>query len=103
MNGVGDGRYELEFGSSILTRRGGTDANAPESPRKARWRDRHDGIFGPHFLEYSGKVRQVHAGGDKALHMDTVFPDSLMCFIVVPPISIVHGKIFHGVPINNKG
>ena len=38
---VTDGLYELKIGSSILTRRGGTDANAPESPRKAILRDWH--------------------------------------------------------------
>ena len=54
MIGVADGRYELKIGSSILTRRGGTDANAPESPRKAILRDWHVGILAPHFLENSG-------------------------------------------------
>ena len=44
---VADGPYELKIGSSILTRRGGTDANAPESPRKAILRDWHDGILAP--------------------------------------------------------
>ena len=39
---------ELKIGSSILTRRGGTDANAPESPRKAILRDWHVGILASH-------------------------------------------------------
>ena len=47
---------ELKIGSSILTRRGGTDANAPESPRKAILRDWHVGILGPQFLENPEKV-----------------------------------------------
>ena len=45
MTGVADGRYELKIGSSILTRRGGTDAIAPESPQKAILRDWHVGIL----------------------------------------------------------
>ena len=55
MNGVADGRYELKIGSSILTRRGGTDANAPERPQEAIPRDWHVGILGPQFLENIGK------------------------------------------------
>ena len=45
MIGVAGGPYELKIGSSILTRRGGTDANAPESPRKAILRDWHVDIL----------------------------------------------------------
>ena len=44
MNRVVRGPAELKIGSSILTRRGGTDANTPESTRKAILRDWH---FGP--------------------------------------------------------
>ena len=51
MNGVADGRYELKIGSSMLTRRGGTDANAPESHRKGILRDWHVGIVALQFLE----------------------------------------------------
>ena len=51
MIGVADGRYELKIGSSILTRRGGTDANAPESTQKAILRDWHVGILAPRILE----------------------------------------------------
>ena len=47
MNRPFRGANELKIGSSILTRRGGTDANAPESPREAVLRDRHVGILGP--------------------------------------------------------
>ena len=54
MNGVADARYELKIGSSILTRRGGTDANAPESPQEAIPRDWHVGILGPQVLENLG-------------------------------------------------
>ena len=49
MFGVADGPFELQIGSSILTRRGGTDANTPESTRKAILRDWHVGILAPHF------------------------------------------------------
>ena len=42
---VADGPYELKIGPSILTRRGGTDANALEGPRKAILRDWHVGIW----------------------------------------------------------
>ena len=55
MIGVADGPYELKNGSSILTRRGGTDANAPESPQEAIPRDWHVCILGPQFLENLGK------------------------------------------------
>ena len=55
MIGVADGLYELKMDSSILTRRGGTDANAPESPRKAVLRDWHVGISAPQMLEKSGE------------------------------------------------
>ena len=51
MIGVADGPYELKIGLSILTRRGGTDANAPESPRKAILRDGQVGTLGPQILE----------------------------------------------------
>ena len=51
------GLYELKICSSILTRRGGTDANAPESPRKAILRDWHVGILAPQFLENHGEFR----------------------------------------------
>ncbi len=54
--GVADGRYELKIGSSILTQRGGTDANAPESPRKAILRDWHVGILTPQILEIPGEM-----------------------------------------------
>ena len=55
MNRVVRGSNELKIGSSILTRRGGTDANAPERPREAILRDRHVGILGPRILGNSGK------------------------------------------------
>ena len=55
MNSLFRGANALKVGSSILTRRGGTDANAPESPREAIWRDWHVGILGPQFLENPGK------------------------------------------------
>ena len=51
MNSLFRGPNELKIGSSILTRRGGTDANAPESPRKAILRDWHVGILAPPKLE----------------------------------------------------
>ena len=51
MNRVVRGPNELKIGSSILTRRGGTDANAPESTRKAILRDWHVGILAPQMLE----------------------------------------------------
>ena len=44
MNRVVRGPNELKIGSLILVRRGGTDANAPESTRKAILRDWHVGI-----------------------------------------------------------
>ena len=49
MNRVVRGPNELKIASSILTRRGGTDANAPESTRKAILRDWHFGILAPIF------------------------------------------------------
>ena len=55
MNRVVCGPHELNIGSSILTRRGGTDANAPESPRKAILRDWHLGILTPQILENLGQ------------------------------------------------
>ena len=55
MNSLFRGASELKIDSSILTRRGGTDANAPESPQEAIPRDRHVGIFGTQFLENPGK------------------------------------------------
>ena len=54
MNSLSRRANELNIGSSILTRRGGTDANAPESPRKAILRDWHVGILGPHFFGNPG-------------------------------------------------
>ena len=51
MNRVAVGLYELNIGSSILTRRGGLDANAPEILRVAIPRDWHVGMLGPRFLE----------------------------------------------------
>ena len=47
MNRAVRGPNGLKIGSSILTRRGGTDANAPESPLEAILRDWHVGISGP--------------------------------------------------------
>jgi len=58
MIGAADGRYELQIGSSILTRRGRTDANTPKSTRKAILRDWHVGILDPQMLEDSGKMSQ---------------------------------------------
>ena len=52
------GANELKIGSSILTRRGGTDANAPERPQEAIPRDWHVGILGHRFLENPGKCAQ---------------------------------------------
>ena len=49
MIGVADGLYELNIGSSMLARQGGTDANTSESTRKAILRDWHVGNFGPQF------------------------------------------------------
>ena len=59
MIGVADGRHELKIGSLILTWRGGTDAYAPESPRKAILRDWHVGILAPNILENPGKMSQT--------------------------------------------
>ena len=56
MNRAFHGPNELKIGSSILARRGGTDAHAPESPRKAFLRDRHVGILAPRVLENPGKM-----------------------------------------------
>ena len=53
MIGVANGLYEPRIGSSILTRRGGTDANGPQSPREAI--DPLVGILGPRILEISGR------------------------------------------------
>ena len=53
MNRAVRGPNELKIGSSILTRQGGTDANAPESPRKAILRDWHVGILAPQTVENS--------------------------------------------------
>ena len=55
MNSLFREANELNIGSSILTRRGGTDANAPERPRKAILRDLHVGMLGPRILENLGK------------------------------------------------
>ena len=51
MNRLFRGANELKMCSSILTRRGGTDANTPESSRKAILRDWHVGILPPRLLE----------------------------------------------------
>ena len=51
MNSLFRGPNELKIGLPILTRRGGTDANAPESPRKAILRDWHAGMPGRQILE----------------------------------------------------
>ena len=56
---VAVGLYELKIGSSILTRRGGTDANAPERSRKAIPRDGHVGTPAPQFSEISGKYTKI--------------------------------------------
>ena len=47
MNSLFREANELKMGSSILTRREGTDANAPERPREAIPRDWHVGILDP--------------------------------------------------------
>ena len=62
MIGVTDRLYELSIGSSILTRRGGTDANAPESPRKAILQDWHVGILAPFLLGIFWKMDPTKAG-----------------------------------------
>ena len=49
---VAVGLYELTNGSLILTRRGGTDANAPERLRTAIRLDWHVGILGSHFWKF---------------------------------------------------
>ncbi len=56
MIGVVSEPKELKVGSSILTRRGGTDANAPESTRKAILHDWHVGIVAPLFLKNVAKL-----------------------------------------------
>ena len=56
MNSLFRRANELNIGSSILTRRGGTDANAPESPRKAIIRDWHVGILASQVLENVPKI-----------------------------------------------
>ena len=48
--------FGLKIGSSILTRRGGTDANTPESLRTAILRVGHVGILAPLILENVGKL-----------------------------------------------
>ena len=58
MNRLFRGANEPNMGSSILTRRAGTDANAPERPREALLRDRHVGILGPRILENPWKMFQ---------------------------------------------
>ena len=60
MNNLFRGANELKIGSSILTRRGGTDANAPESPRKAILRDWHVGNLTPQILEKNEKCPLNH-------------------------------------------
>ena len=61
MHSLFRGANELKIGSSILTRRGGTDANAPESPRKPIniLRDWHVGILAPQFLENPLNVPKI--------------------------------------------
>ena len=51
---VTDGLYELKIGSSILTRRGGTDANTSENTRKSILQDWHVGILALQLLENPG-------------------------------------------------
>ena len=55
---------ELKIGSSILTRRGGTDANAPESPQETILRHWHVGMLGPKFLgileNVQTKIKQIY-------------------------------------------
>ena len=78
MNRVICGPNELNIGSSILTRRGGTDANAPERPREAILRDRHVGMLTPVFIGNSGecpknnseKYRKLVANRSKSNEMD---------------------------------
>ena len=48
------GPDELKIGLSILTRRGGTDANAPENPQHVIPRDWHFGFLNPQILENLG-------------------------------------------------
>ena len=50
--------FGLKIGSSILTRQGETDANAPERLRTAILRDWHVGIVGPFVLKKDGKSSQ---------------------------------------------
>ena len=47
MNRLFRGPFGLKMGSSILIRRGGTGANAPERPQEAIPRDWHVGILVP--------------------------------------------------------
>ena len=56
MNSLFRGPNDLNIGSSILTRRGGTDATAHECPLEAIPRVWHVGILGPQFLENPGKA-----------------------------------------------
>ena len=58
MNSLSRGPNELTIGSSILTRRGGTDANAPERLRAAILPDWHAGISGLSFLGFL----EMHVG-----------------------------------------
>ena len=54
MNSLICGANELEIGSPILSGRGRTDANAPESPQEGIPRDWHVGMLGLHFFENLG-------------------------------------------------
>ena len=53
---VAVGLYELKIKSSILARRGGTDANAPDSRRIAILRNWHVGMLSPNILENIGNL-----------------------------------------------
>ena len=56
MNRLFHGPFGLKIGLSILTRRGGIDANASESLPKARWQDLHVGILAAQLLEKVLKI-----------------------------------------------
>ena len=49
------------MGTSILTQRAGTDANAPESPRKAIFWDWHVGTLALQMLENPGKCTRINS------------------------------------------
>ena len=59
MIGVAVAPIGLKIKSSILTRRGGTDANAPERLRTAILRDWHVGIVGPIFWRNLGNAPEI--------------------------------------------